>query len=129
MLPEHTQGVRSAPTPTATSLPPSPHLLPTVSHLRPTFLPPSSHPRRAQARAKELKNELINSKRLATFFEEHPGDLQLLRHDQPLAADGAGAAAPHLKHFPGYLRGAGGVGGVSHTGNRGEGGGGGGGWG
>jgi hypothetical protein len=27
---------------------------------------------RVQARAKELKNELLNSQRLAAFFEEHP---------------------------------------------------------
>ncbi|KAL4858273.1 DEAD-box ATP-dependent RNA helicase 16 [Chlorella vulgaris] len=57
-----------------------------------------------EARAKELKNELLNSQRLAAFFEEHPGDLNLLKHDKPLAATGAAAAAAHLKHIPAYLR-------------------------
>ncbi|EFN55662.1 hypothetical protein CHLNCDRAFT_23258 [Chlorella variabilis] len=56
------------------------------------------------ARAKELKNELLNSQRLAAFFEEHPSDLNLLKHDKPLAASGAAAAAAHLKHIPAYLR-------------------------
>lgn len=57
-----------------------------------------------EARAKELKNELLNSQRLAAFFEEHPQDLNLLKHDKPLAATGAAAAAAHLKHIPAYLR-------------------------
>ncbi|KAL4423346.1 hypothetical protein ABPG77_006141 [Micractinium sp. CCAP 211/92] len=57
-----------------------------------------------EARAKELKNELLNSQRLAAFFEEHPTDLNLLKHDKPLAASGAAAAAAHLKHLPAYLR-------------------------
>lgn len=58
-----------------------------------------------EARAKDLKAELLNSKRLASFFEERPTDLQLLRHDRPMAASAAaGAAAPHLKHLPAYLR-------------------------
>lgn len=57
-----------------------------------------------EARAKELKNELLNSQRLAAFFEEHPSDLNLLKHDKPLAASGAAAAAAHLKHIPAYLR-------------------------
>ncbi|KAL4430654.1 hypothetical protein ABPG75_005910 [Micractinium tetrahymenae] len=57
-----------------------------------------------EARAKELKNELLNSQRLAAFFEEHPTDLNMLKHDKPLAATGAAAAAAHLKHLPAYLR-------------------------
>ena len=58
-----------------------------------------------EARAKDLKAELLNNKRLAAFFEERPADLQLLRHDRPVAASAAaGAAAPHLKHLPAYLR-------------------------
>ena len=58
-----------------------------------------------EARAKDLKAELLNSKRLAAFFEERPNDLKLLRHDRPMAASAAaGAAAPHLKHLPAYLR-------------------------
>jgi len=31
-------------------------------------------------------------------------DLNLLKHDKPLAATGAAAAAAHLKHLPAYLR-------------------------
>ena len=31
-----------------------------------------------QARAKELRLELLNSQRLKAFFEEHPGDLSTL---------------------------------------------------
>jgi ATP-dependent RNA helicase DDX56/DBP9 len=58
-----------------------------------------------EARAKDLKAELLNNKRLAAFFEERPADLKLLRHDRPIAASAAaGAAAPHLKHLPAYLR-------------------------
>ena len=58
-----------------------------------------------EARTKDLKAELLNNKRLASFFEERPADLQLLRHDRPIAASAAaGAAAPHLKHVPAYLR-------------------------
>eukprot|EP00890_Picochlorum_soloecismus_P003951 jgi/Picsp_1/4557/NSC_01927-R1_dead-box atp-dependent rna helicase 16-like len=57
-----------------------------------------------EARAKDLRAELLNSKRLASFFEERPADLQLLRHDRSVAASSAGAAAPHLKHIPSYLR-------------------------
>ena len=57
-----------------------------------------------QARAKELRLELINSQRLATHFEEHPGDLALLKHDKTLAR---APEAPHLKHLPPYLRAAG----------------------
>jgi hypothetical protein len=33
-----------------------------------------------------------------------PADLNLLKHDKPLAATGAAAAAAHLKHLPAYLR-------------------------
>lgn len=35
-----------------------------------------------QARAKELRLELLNSERLKAHFEAHPGDLALLRHDK-----------------------------------------------
>ena len=57
-----------------------------------------------EARARDVKAELMNSKRLASFFEERPADLQLLRHDRPVASTQAGASAPHLKHVPAYLR-------------------------
>lgn len=35
-----------------------------------------------EARTKDLKAELLNSKRLVSFFEDRPADLQLLRHDR-----------------------------------------------
>lgn len=57
-----------------------------------------------EARAKDIKGELMNSKRLASFFEERPSDLQLLRHDRSVASTTAGASASHLKHVPAYLR-------------------------
>ncbi|KAG2453496.1 hypothetical protein HYH02_001716 [Chlamydomonas schloesseri] len=54
-----------------------------------------------EARAKELKNELLNSERLKEYFEDHAAEKVLLRHDKPLAA---APAAPHLKHMPAYLK-------------------------
>lgn len=57
-----------------------------------------------EARTKDIKMELINSKRLEEFFEERPADLRLIKHDRSVASTVAGAAAPHLKHVPGYLR-------------------------
>lgn len=56
-----------------------------------------------EARAAEVKSELLNSQRLKSFFEDRPSDLNLLRHDRTLAPSFA-AAAPHLKHLPAYLR-------------------------
>ncbi|KAK9802873.1 hypothetical protein WJX72_007990 [[Myrmecia] bisecta] len=53
------------------------------------------------ARAKELRLELLNSQRLQAHFEDHPGDLALLKHDKPLAK---AQNAPHLKHIPAYLK-------------------------
>ena len=56
---------------------------------------------RPQARAKELRLELLNSERLTAHFEAHPGDLALLRHDKQLSR----AAPPaHLRRLPAYLR-------------------------
>lgn len=57
-----------------------------------------------QARAKELRLELINSQKLAAHFEQHPGELVLLKHDKSLARK---PDAPHLKHLPPYLQAAG----------------------
>ncbi|GLC37850.1 hypothetical protein PLESTB_001483000 [Pleodorina starrii] len=54
-----------------------------------------------EARAKELKNELLNSERLKEYFEDHAAEKVLLRHDKPLAA---APAATHLKHLPAYLK-------------------------
>ncbi len=57
-----------------------------------------------EARTKDIKTELMNSKRLEEFFEERPADLRLIKHDRSVASSAASAAAPHLKHVPGYLR-------------------------
>ena len=38
------------------------------------------------------------------LFRNCYADLNLLKHDKPLAATGAAAAAAHLKHIPAYLR-------------------------
>ncbi|KAG2498899.1 hypothetical protein HYH03_003090 [Edaphochlamys debaryana] len=54
-----------------------------------------------EARAKELKNELLNSERLKEYFEDHAAEKVLLRHDKPLAS---APAASHLKHLPAYLK-------------------------
>ncbi|KAK9906356.1 hypothetical protein WJX75_000482 [Coccomyxa subellipsoidea] len=71
-----------------------------------------------EARAKELRLELLNSRRLQAHFEEHPADLALLKHDKPLAK----AAAPsHLKHIPAYLRDPAAASGRSASGNAGPG--------
>lgn len=54
-----------------------------------------------EARAKELKLELLNSETLKGYFEEHAAEKQLLRHDKPLHKI---VQAPHLKHVPAYLK-------------------------
>ncbi len=36
------------------------------------------------ARAAELKKEILNSEKLKAHFEDNPRDLQLLRHENPL---------------------------------------------
>jgi ATP-dependent RNA helicase DDX56/DBP9 len=54
-----------------------------------------------EARAKELKLELLNSETLKSYFEEHAAEKQLLRHDKPLHKL---VQAPHLKHVPAYLK-------------------------
>ena len=72
-----------------------------------------------QARAKELRLELLNSQRLRAHFEEHPSDLALLKHDKPLART---AVPVHLKHLPAYLRDVATMTGASSAGNAGPGG-------
>ncbi|KAG1675398.1 hypothetical protein FOA52_012317 [Chlamydomonas sp. UWO 241] len=54
-----------------------------------------------EARAKELKAELLNSTKLKEYFEEHAAERQLLRHDKPLHKT---PQAAHLKHVPAYLK-------------------------
>ena len=52
-----------------------------------------------EARLKELKQELLHLKRLASHFEDNPEDLKVLRHDRPLATT---RKQPHLAHVPTY---------------------------
>ncbi|XP_069475063.1 probable ATP-dependent RNA helicase DDX56 [Ambystoma mexicanum] len=53
-----------------------------------------------EARLKEIKEELLNSEKLKTYFEDNPRDFQLLRHDRPLHP---ALVKPHLKNVPEYL--------------------------
>ncbi|XP_028835712.1 putative ATP-dependent RNA helicase DDX56 [Denticeps clupeoides] len=52
------------------------------------------------ARLNEIKQELLNSEKLKTYFEDNPRDLQLLRHDKDLHP---AVIKPHLKNVPDYL--------------------------
>lgn len=52
------------------------------------------------ARARELRNELLKSEKLKRHFEENPDDMYHLRHDQETRAV---RVQPHLKHVPEYL--------------------------
>ncbi|GLI58556.1 hypothetical protein VaNZ11_000303 [Volvox africanus] len=70
-----------------------------------------------EARAKELKNELLNSERLKEYFEDHAAEKAMLRHDKPLAS---APAASHLKHMPAYLKDPGLITARSETGHRGH---------
>ncbi|XP_028318037.1 putative ATP-dependent RNA helicase DDX56 [Gouania willdenowi] len=53
-----------------------------------------------EARLKEIKQELLNSEKLKTYFEDNPRDLQLLRHDRDLHP---AVVKPHLRNIPDYL--------------------------
>lgn len=53
-----------------------------------------------EARANELKNELMNSERLQNHFDENPADLQLLQHDR---ISNPTKVQEHLKHVPRYM--------------------------
>ncbi|XP_004602079.2 probable ATP-dependent RNA helicase DDX56 isoform X2 [Sorex araneus] len=53
-----------------------------------------------EARLKEIKDELLHSEKLKTYFEDNPRDLQLLRHDLPLHP---AVVKPHLGNVPDYL--------------------------
>lgn len=52
------------------------------------------------ARARELKQELLKSEKLKRHFEENPDDLRHLRHDNEVRA---ARVQSHLKHVPDYL--------------------------
>ncbi|XP_070621196.1 probable ATP-dependent RNA helicase DDX56 [Erythrolamprus reginae] len=53
-----------------------------------------------EARLREIKEELLNSEKLKTYFEDNPRDLNLLRHDKPLHP---AIVKPHLRNVPEYL--------------------------
>ncbi|XP_038589322.1 probable ATP-dependent RNA helicase DDX56 [Micropterus salmoides] len=53
-----------------------------------------------EARLKEIKQELLNSEKLKTYFDDNPRDLQLLRHDKDLHP---AVVKPHLRNVPEYL--------------------------
>lgn len=53
-----------------------------------------------EARLKEIKQELLNSEKLKTYFEDNPRDLQLLRHDKDLHP---AVVQAHMKNVPEYL--------------------------
>ena len=53
-----------------------------------------------EARIKEIKNELLNSKKLKTYFEENPGEAETLQHDKHLNAT---RMDDHLKNVPEYI--------------------------
>jgi ATP-dependent RNA helicase DDX56/DBP9 len=52
------------------------------------------------ARLKDLKNEMLNSEKLQAHFQDHPRDLQLLKHDAPLRSV---QVQRHLATVPSYL--------------------------
>jgi ATP-dependent RNA helicase DDX56/DBP9 len=53
-----------------------------------------------EARAREIRQELIKSEKLRRHFEENPDELRHLRHDGELRA---ARIQSHLKHVPDYL--------------------------
>ncbi|KAL4897978.1 ATP-dependent RNA helicase dbp9 [Aspergillus ambiguus] len=63
-----------------------------------------------EARAREIRQELIKSEKLKRHFEENPEELRQLRHDDELRS---ARIQPHLKHIPEYLMPAKGKKGIS----------------
>ncbi|RAK94864.1 ATP-dependent DNA/RNA helicase [Aspergillus ibericus CBS 121593] len=53
-----------------------------------------------EARAREIRQELIKSEKLKRHFEDNPDELRQLRHDGELRS---ARIQPHLKHIPEYL--------------------------
>lgn len=53
-----------------------------------------------EARLKEIKQEILNSAKLKSFFEDNPRDRQLLRHDKALHTV---KHQEHLKNVPEYI--------------------------
>lgn len=64
-----------------------------------------------EARAREIRQELIKSEKLKRHFEENPEELRQLRHDGELRS---ARIQPHLKHVPDYLMPAKGRKGISN---------------
>mmetsp|Transcript_52161 Transcript_52161/g.110860 ORF Transcript_52161/g.110860 Transcript_52161/m.110860 type:complete len:244 (+) Transcript_52161:113-844(+) len=54
-----------------------------------------------EARASEVKAEILNSERLQSHFESNPADLQLLQHDRRTTH--ISRVQDHLKHVPKYM--------------------------
>eukprot|EP00088_Acartia_fossae_P043836 TRINITY_DN4632_c0_g1_i16.p1 TRINITY_DN4632_c0_g1~~TRINITY_DN4632_c0_g1_i16.p1 ORF type:complete len:755 (-),score=211.92 TRINITY_DN4632_c0_g1_i16:72-2336(-) len=53
-----------------------------------------------EARLKEIKQELLNSKKLKAYFEDNPKDRQILRHDKSLHTV---KHQEHMKNIPEYI--------------------------
>ena len=53
-----------------------------------------------EARAKELRHEILNSSKLKEHFQANPRDEIVLKHDKALAS----SVPSHLKHIPRYLK-------------------------
>ncbi|KAI2835789.1 hypothetical protein CBS11350_9793 [Aspergillus niger] len=53
-----------------------------------------------EARAREIRQELVKSEKLKRHFEDNPDELRQLRHDGELRS---ARIQPHLKHIPEYL--------------------------
>lgn len=53
-----------------------------------------------EARIKEIKNELLNSEKLKSYFEENPREAQILRHDKELNVT---KLYEHLRNVPEYI--------------------------
>ncbi|GAB2279589.1 DEAD-box ATP-dependent RNA helicase 16 [Dionaea muscipula] len=53
-----------------------------------------------EARAQDLRNEILNSDKLKAHFQHNPGDLDLLKHDKVLSKKTPPA---HLSYVPEYL--------------------------
>ncbi|KAJ9528986.1 hypothetical protein QJQ45_000556 [Haematococcus lacustris] len=70
-----------------------------------------------EARARDVKIELLNSAKLKDYFEEHQAERALLRHDKTLHKV---VQAPHLSHIPAYLKDASLIKHASLTGNTGR---------
>ncbi|KAL4933292.1 ATP-dependent DNA/RNA helicase [Aspergillus undulatus] len=64
-----------------------------------------------EARAREIRQELVKSEKLKRHFEENPDELRQLRHDGEIRA---ARIQPHLKHIPEYLMPAKGKKGISN---------------